>query len=471
MKSLWIRRSLFSLFVFVLSIASVLGQEEKTGDESTGISFYRKIRPVLQRRCSGCHQPAKAGGELNLTSFEGLLKGGENGAGFTAGKPDESIILDYITGDPPQMPLNDAPLSSEQIELIRQWIAEGAHNDTPDSITDTISNENPPIYQSAPVVSAIAYSPDGTLLAVSGFREILLHNADGSGIVARLIGRSQRIESLVFSPDGKILAAVGGTPSLFGEVQFWDVESKTLTFSGTFANETLFGGSFSDDGTKFAFGGGDNSARVLNVADGKQIMRSDAHSDYVLGTTFSLQLDHLITVSRDMAMKLLIIENGQFVDNITSITPGALKGGLTAVQRHPTQENVLIGGADGEPKLYQIFRTQKRVIGDDFNRIRGYPVLPGRIYSLQFNPDGSKFVVGGSTAVSGTARICDTEAGTVLHELTGITSPVYAVAYKPDGTEVAVAGFDGRVRFFNAESGKLVRELVPVTITPAVAGQ
>ncbi len=52
-------------------------------------------------------------------------------------------------------------------------------------------------------------------------------------------------------------------------------------------------------------------------------MRFDAHSDYVLGTTFSLKQDHLITVSRDMSMKLVIVENGQFVDNITSITPGA----------------------------------------------------------------------------------------------------------------------------------------------------
>lgn len=471
MRSIW----LCCLYIAAAGVVSLpvggIAQEEQPAEDSSAISFYRKIRPILQRRCSGCHQPAKAGGELTLTSYAGFLKGGENGTGLVAGKPDESLVMDYITGDPPMMPLNDAPLSSEQIELIRQWIAEGARDDTPESITDTISQENPPLYQSAPVVSAIAYSPDGTLMAVSGFREILVHKADGSELVARLVGRSQRIESLAFSPDGKFLAAVGGTPSLFGEVQFWDLETKTLKFSNTFANETLFGGSFSDDGTKFAFGGGDNSARVINVEDGKQIMRSDAHADYVLGTTFSLKLDHLITVSRDMAMKLLIIENGQFVDNITSITPGALKGGLTAVQRHPTEEKVLTGGADGEPKLYQIFRTQKRVIGDDFNRIRGYPTLPGRIYSMQFSPDGTKFVVGASTAVSGTARIYDTEKGTVLHELKGITAPVYTVAYRPDGTEVAVAGFDGIVRFFNTETGEEIRELTPVPITPAVAGQ
>ena len=169
--------------------------------------------------------------------------------------------------------------------------------------------------------------------------------------------------------------------------------------------DSLYGASFNNDGKLFAFGGADNRARIVRVADGKEMMRFDAHSDYVLGTTFSLKQDYLITVSRDMSMKLVVVENGQFVDNITSITPGALKGGLVVVERHPSREQVLTGGADGEPKLYQIFRTKTRVIGDDFNRIRGYEPLPGRIFSMQFNKDGSQFVVGASTATAGTARI------------------------------------------------------------------
>ena len=117
--------------------------------------------------------------------------------------------------------------------------------------------------------------------------------------------------------------------------------------------DSLYGASFNSDGTLFAFGGADNRARILRVSDGKQVMRFDAHSDYVLGTTFSLKQDYLITVSRDMSMKLVTVANGQFVDNITSITPGDLEGGLVAVERHPTREEVLTGGADGEPKLYQ----------------------------------------------------------------------------------------------------------------------
>jgi WD40 repeat protein len=449
---------------FRVSIAA----DQKAVAKQTGpVSFYRQVRPILQRSCSGCHQQAKRGGKLLLTSYEGLKAGGENGPAFVPGKPDDSLVVQYVSGAKPEMPKNGDPLKPVQVELISKWIKEGAKDDTPASVQDPVTAENPPKYSSPPVIPALAYSPDGSLLAIAGFHEVLLHKSDGSGLIGRLIGRAQRIESVAFSPDGKILGAVGGTPALFGEAQFWSVADKRLIRAIPVAYDSLYGASFNNDGKLFAFGGADNRARILRVSDGKEVMRFDAHSDYVLGTTFSLKQDHLITVSRDMSMKLVIVENGQFVDNITSITPGALKGGLVAVQRHPLREEVLTGGADGEPMLYQIFRTKTRVIGDDFNRIRGYAALPGRIFSLQFNKDGSRFVVGSSTATSGAARIYNTDTGALLFDLPGIAGPIYAVAFRPDGKQVAVAGFEGKVRLYDATRGTLVTEFLPVKITPA----
>ena len=435
------------------------------------VSFYRQVRPILQRHCSGCHQPSKQGGNLQLISYELFKKGGENGGSFVPGKPDESLIVKQISGTKPEMPLNSDPLTEKQIETIRNWIAQGASDDTPASAKEEISAEKPPIYTSSPVITALAYSPDSSLLAVSGYHEVLLHQADGNAAIARLVGRSPKITSIRFSPDGTKLAAAGGAPSLFGEIQFWDTAKKELIRSDTIGFDTLYGICFNDEGTLLTYGTFDNRVRAIQVADGKQVMSMDAHTDLVFGTTFSLKNDHVISVSRDMSMKLTDLKTSQFIDNITSITPGALKGGLMAVQRHPKEEQVLIGGADGEPKLYKIFRTQARQIGDDFNRLRSYTKLPGRICSLQFNTDGSKFVVGSSNATSGAARIYKTDTEQPLFELKGHPSGVFAVAFRPDGKQVATGGLDGVVRLFNAETGELVKEFVPVTISQAVAAK
>ena len=172
---------------------------------------------------------------------------------------------------------------------------------------------------------------------------------------------------------------------------------------------------------------------------------------------------------------------------VTSITPGALKGGLLAVRRHPLREQVLAGGADGQPNLYKIFRTRKRIIGDNFNHIRSYKKLPGRIFDMQFNQDGSMFVVGSSTATGGAARIYKTgtydetktnNAGSLqqareetkkrsaekalVHDLAGINHPIFAVTFRPDGKQVAVAGFDGHVRLYDVSTGKLVKDFISV---------
>src|SRR5689334_13679509 len=89
-------------FAFAVSFgsAAALGADETEAAKpaTTPVSFYREVRPILQRRCSGCHQPAKAGGKLQVTSYAALLQGGENGEGFIPGKPEESLLIEYIEG-------------------------------------------------------------------------------------------------------------------------------------------------------------------------------------------------------------------------------------------------------------------------------------------------------------------------------------------------------------------------------------
>ncbi len=453
--------------ITVADFRTAVSQEEKLPEKT--VSYYRSVRPILQRQCSGCHFPGKLEGKLSVLGVAELLNGGETGAAITPLKPDESLLVRYISGDDPQMPLNGEPLSAEAVHTIRTWIAQGAMDDSPPDVGIRIDAENPPVYSAPPVVTSMDYSPDGKLLAVSGYHEVLVHTLDDSVPPKRLIGRSQRIESLAFSPDGQILAVAGGTPALFGELQLWNVAESKLLHSTTLALDTLFGVSFNANGTHVAFGAADSRVRVVKVETAEVTMRMDAHSDWVQGTTFSLNNDHVISVSRDMSMKLTIVSTGQFVDNITSITPGALKGGLVDVIRHPAREEVLAVGADGEPRLYKIFREKARQIGDDFNLIRTYSKLPGRLCDLDLSPSGNKFVVGASTAISGAARIYMTEDAAKFVDIPDVTSPAFAVSFRPDEMQVAVSGFDGIVKLCNAETGAVEKTFpaVPLTRIPS----
>ena len=98
----------------------------------TDVSYFRDVRPILQRQCQGCHQPAVKSSGFDLTTFDGFAKGGKRGPAFHAGDPAGSLIVKYIKGEQqPPMPLGAAPLTAEQIASIASWIAAGAKNDTP----------------------------------------------------------------------------------------------------------------------------------------------------------------------------------------------------------------------------------------------------------------------------------------------------------------------------------------------------
>ncbi len=463
------RAALWLLLLVCVFPASAWGEEPPTTAPAK-VSYWKDVRPVFQEHCQGCHQPAKAGGSLVMTSVAEMTKGGETElAGIVPGKPDESEIISQIAPQADQgaaMPKGKKPLSAVEIELITRWIAEGAADDSPAATTAVVDAEHPPVYQLPPVISALDYSPDNQLLAISGYHEVLLLKVDTGEIAARLIGLAERIESLAFSPDGKLLAVSAGSPGRFGELQVWNVAERKLVLSQSLTHDTIFGISWSPDGTRLAFGCADNSLRAIDVASGQQVLFQGAHSDWVLDTTFSKDASHLMSVSRDRSMKLTEVATQRFVDNITSITPGALKGGLMTIESRPDKDEVICGGADGIPKLYQIYRTKARVIGDDFNLVRQYDPLPGRIFTAKFNADGSRFVVASSDGAVGEVRVYQTDDAKLVAKLEGQQGAVYAVAFRRDGREIASGGFDGLLRLNDAESGKLIKEFVPVPVTP-----
>jgi WD40 repeat protein len=439
---------------------------EPPSDAESPLSFTRDVLPILRDHCQGCHQPALAKGRYVMTSFDRLLAGGESGdAAIVPGKPDESQLVELITpvDGKAEMPREKPPLSETQIAVIRRWIDEGANDDTP-AVERLVDADHPPVYELPPVITSLDFSPDGSLLAVSGYHEVLLHTADGSQLVARLVGLSERIEQAVFSPDGKRLAVTGGQPGRLGEVQIWEVESRKLALSVPVSHDTLYGACWSPDGRLIAFGCPDNTVRVVDAQTAEQVFFNGAHEDWPLGTAFSVEGDHLVSVSRDRSMKLFEVATQRFIDNVTSITPGALRGGLASVDRHPTKDELLCGGADGEPKIYRMHRTMARKIGDDYNLIRKMSALPGRVYAVRYSRDGTRVVAGSSQDGRGEVRVYNESDGKPIATMEQVESGVYAVAFRPDGEVVASAGFDGWVRLHTAADGKLIHKFMPVPI-------
>ncbi|MGC4005963.1 MAG: hypothetical protein QM811_23725 [Pirellulales bacterium] len=276
-----------------------------------------------------------------------------------------------------------------------------------------------------------------------------------------MIGVSERIEALAFSPDGKTLAVAGGSPGRMGEIQLWNVEDRTLRLAATFTYDTLYGASWSPDGSQVAFGCGDNSVRADRAKTGEQTLFQGAHNDWVLATTFSKDGSHLVSASRDRSLKLINVPEQRFVDNITSITPGALKGGLATVQRRPGKDEVVVGGSDGAPKLFRVFRDggQARKIGDDFNLIRGFAALPGRVYSARFNADGTRIVAGSSADGEGEVRVYAVDDAKLIWKNAEPLGPIFATVFAPGGD--VIAGGAGRRRRLGRRDRRAQVEMRP----------
>ncbi len=207
----------------------------------------------------------------------------------------------------------------------------------------------------------------------------------------------------------------------------------------------------------------------------------------------------MISGGRDMAVKLVEVATERFVDNITSITPGALRGGINSLARHPTRNEILVGGSDGIPKVYRVFRVTDRRIGDDSNLVRQFPAQPGRIFSVSTNADGSMLAAAstldGNSALrvykynfdatlpdnvkavmaktsgernADERKLLDDYLAKDITQVASIDLPsasIYTIAFHPTAPLLVAGSSDGRIRVINVNSGAAEATFAPA---PAV---
>ncbi len=83
------------------------------------VSYRRSIAPLLNQRCVACHQSGNPSGGFIAETITGLAEAARSG-----------LLLDTLTGERPRMPKAGKPLTAQQVTLIRQWIEQGAKDDS-----------------------------------------------------------------------------------------------------------------------------------------------------------------------------------------------------------------------------------------------------------------------------------------------------------------------------------------------------
>lgn len=433
------------LVVAVVSIASGPSLAEP-------VSFTRQVAPILVRNCETCHGAREPKGEYRISTFQQLLQSGESqSAPVVAGKPAESYLFTLITaGDDSRMPKDGDALPAEQIEIVKRWIAEGATFDSPDqnvplaSILPRLPNPDPPEAYKRPFpISAIAFHPGGTELAVGGLHEVTVWNAADGTLLRRIRNVPERVHGLAYTPDGNVLAVSGGTPAVTGEVKLFNPADGAVLKDLLTTSEVCFRVAINPAGNKLAVAGADRTVRIFDIASGNQDRSIDAHSDWVISVAWSPDGSRIATASRDRLAKVFKVDTGELLSGFAGHNEP-----VNAVAWLPGGNQVITGAADRRTRRWKFDDTVQT----------GEAGFGGNI--LELMTYGDKVFT-----VSANKEVQQHQGENYGHKRSygGASDVIYAIAYHPPTDRLATASFNGEVRILQGEDA---RELLKFIAAP-----
>src|SRR5690606_20344932 len=111
---------------------------------------------------------------------------------------------------------------------------------------------------------------------------------------------ADRVLTLDFSPDGRLLATGGGLPSRSGELKLWDAADGRLVQEIVDAHaDTIFAVRFAPDGARLASAGADRMVRVFDIASGELRQQLAGHTAHVLGLSWRAGGRELVSCGTD----------------------------------------------------------------------------------------------------------------------------------------------------------------------------
>ena len=100
------------------------GKVEPPEAKNPALGFAADIQPILARYCHECHGEMYTESRLDTRTLDMILKGGESGPAVVPKQPAVSLLYEMMRDE--QMPPEGAGPSPAELELIRQWILQGA---------------------------------------------------------------------------------------------------------------------------------------------------------------------------------------------------------------------------------------------------------------------------------------------------------------------------------------------------------
>ncbi|MBU2509966.1 caspase family protein [bacterium] len=279
-------------------------------------------------------------------------------------------------------------------------------------------------------LNAIAYSPDGSFLALAHWSSITILDIQTGKAVNKIITSIEGINSISFSPDGRFLASGGKNSAL----KLLDVQSGTEIKDFQGHSRDVRSIDISPDGQFLVSASSDMTLRLWDINSGREIKTFEKYSFRASSALFSFDGRVLASTSDNdiyydklqnankhpSSLNFWDIETGRKISTLTLPSKLAVRISLTRDFRY-----LAFGDTDYSVKLWDIKAGRE---------IKSFEGHSDKIYDTAFSPDGSYLA---SVGREETIKIWDLKSGKELHTLSGYKSQINAINFSPDSKYLA----------------------------------
>jgi WD40 repeat protein/tRNA A-37 threonylcarbamoyl transferase component Bud32 len=282
-------------------------------------------------------------------------------------------------------------------------------------------------------VNSVVFAPDGKILAsASDDKTIKLWNSATGQEIRTLTGHSNWIWATAFSPNGKILASAGADKT----IKLWDVATGNLISTLKGHTDNVSSVAFSPDG-KLASGSLDKTIKLWNVANGQEIRTLTGHSQPVDKVIFSPDGVTLASAGWDKNIKLWNARNSQQIRTLKGHSDYVLSIAFDA-------KGVMLasGSKDKTIKLWNLVTGEViRTMEAHTEKINSVAFASGADYSKTFNTN--EILISGSN--DNFIKLWNPATGKKLRTLKQDSGFIYTIAVSPDGKSIASGGSAGNI--------------------------